>query len=173
MEASTLPTTPCFFCLIFFNDKMFVRNNRVDFSLNPGYSVGSLRGSGNQQFRQLTKQVLFTSAPVAACNAFHTQEKDQRGREHTAGEWMSQVGCLFKPRREQLCVARRSAFRSIYTTRLRATPCIWEETAQGPASRSSKRLTCVLRNILLSNKHEFKWKQLNVFDANCLIYFLI
>ncbi len=84
----------------------------VDFSLNPGYSVGSLRGSGTQQFRQLTKQVQFTSASVAACNAFHPQEKDQRGREHTAGEWMSQVGCLFKPRRERLCVTPRSAFRS-------------------------------------------------------------
>lgn len=157
MEASTLPTTPCFFCLIFFNDKMFVRNNRVDFSLNPGYSVGSLRGSGTQQFRQLTKQVLFTSAPVAACNAFHTQEKDQRGREHTAGEWMSQVGCLFKPRREQLCVAPRSAFHSIYTTRLRATPCIWEETLRRVQRVDRARGLHAFSNILLSNKHEFKW----------------
>lgn len=168
MEASTFPTTPCFFCLIFFNDKMFVRNNRVDFSLNPGYSVGSLRGSGTQQFRQLTKQVLFTSAPVAACNAFHTQEKDQRGREHTAGEWMSQVGCLFKPRREQICVTPRSAFRSIYThASLRASG---KKLYAGSSESIEQDVdVCLATTFCLV----IRWTQLNVFDPNCLIHLFI
>lgn len=55
----------------------------VDFSPNPGYSVGSLCGSGSQWFRRLTKHDCFTSAPLAACNAFHT------GKERWAREWGS------------------------------------------------------------------------------------
>lgn len=106
---------PVFSASYFLMTKCLCETIGVDFSLNPGYSVGSLRGSGTQHFRRLTKQVHFTSASVTACNAFHPQEKGQRGREHAAGEWMSQVGCLLKPRWEQLCVTPRSAFHSIYT----------------------------------------------------------
>lgn len=72
------PPHPVFSASYFLMTKCLRETIGVDFSLNPGYSVGSLHGSGTQRFRRLTKQAPFTSAPTAACYAFHTQEKDQR-----------------------------------------------------------------------------------------------
>lgn len=71
------PPHPVFSASYFLMTKCLRETILVDFSLNPGYSVGSLHGSGTQRFRQLTKQVPFTSAPMGACYAFHTQEKDR------------------------------------------------------------------------------------------------
>lgn len=47
-----------FIYLIFFNDKMFVRNKQIYFSPIRGHSAGSLCSSGPQGFRRLTKHVL-------------------------------------------------------------------------------------------------------------------
>lgn len=67
--------------LYFLMTKCLCETIEVDFSPNPGYSVGSLCDSGSQRFRQLTKHNCFTSAPLAACNAFHTR------KERWAREW--------------------------------------------------------------------------------------
>lgn len=73
--------SPCLHCSYFLMTKCLFETIEVDFCPNPGYSVGSLCCSGSQRFRQLTKHDCFTSAPLAACNAFHT------GKERWAREW--------------------------------------------------------------------------------------
>lgn len=75
------PLRPVCSASYFLMTKCLCETIEVDFSPNPGYSVGSLCGSGNQQFRRLTKHDCFTSAPLAACNAIHT------GKERWAREW--------------------------------------------------------------------------------------
>lgn len=75
------PHRPVCSASYFLMTKCLCETIEVDFSPNPGYSVGSLCCSGSQRFRRLTKHDCFTSAPLAACNAFHT------GKERWAREW--------------------------------------------------------------------------------------